>query len=217
MGRRKEGPGSAKVIPVDHTNVEWLSEHGGLFLEQEGACGSCHDSPSCKLCHKTVMPHPPDWLENHAPADDVAREDCNVCHTDRSSCQNCHHDARQARGADRGELRPVPRRDERRSRRRRSRHKGFAEHAVHFNVAESEGRSPTSATTATSSFGTSTQAQEIAKLQGHDLRLCYDCHGALDVFDTKIAPYPGASLCRQVSHRCEHLMAWWTGCVSVTK
>ena len=33
---------------------------------------------------------------------------------------------------------------------------------------------------------------------GHDLRLCYDCHGALDVNNVQIAPYPGNTLC----YRC---------------
>lgn len=197
MGRREEGPGSEMVIPVSHTNVEWYSTHGGLYLEQEGACGSCHDSESCTLCHKTVMPHPPDWLENHAPADDTSREDCNVCHTDRDSCQNCHHN-----GVKRAELiaeNCVPCHDEMSyTPATEIDHKGFAEHAVHFNVADSPSRDePYKCYDCHVSFGTSEQAQEIAKLQGHDLRLCYDCHGALDVFDKIIAPYPGASLCRR--------------------
>lgn len=199
MGRRESGPGSEMVIPASHTNVEWYSSHGGLYLAQQGACGSCHDSPSCKLCHRTVMPHPPDWLENHAPADDASREDCNVCHTNRDSCQNCHHDS--VKRAELIEANCTPCHDEMSlTPATEIQHKGFAEHAVHFNVADTpsrEGRGPYKCYDCHVSFGSSAEAQEISKLQGHDLRLCYDCHGALDIRDTLIAPYPGASLCRR--------------------
>jgi len=195
MGRRPTGPGSARVIPADHTKVEWYSQHGGLYLQQEGSCGSCHDSASCKLCHKTVMPHPPDWLQNHEPADDVERRDCNVCHRNRDSCQDCHHDkVKRAELIEENctpchdEMSPKPATD--------IKHKGFAEHAVHFTVVETKGK-PYKCYDCHVTFGTSAAAQALAAQQGHDLRLCYECHGALDVYDKKIAPYPGASLCRQ--------------------
>jgi len=70
---------SAVVLPVDHKNAKWLTDHGGLYLQQKGACGSCHDSESCKLCHKTVMPHPPDWLANHKPETDVGTRGALQC------------------------------------------------------------------------------------------------------------------------------------------
>jgi hypothetical protein len=34
--------------------------------------------------------------------------------------------------------------------------------------------------------------------KGHDLRLCFECHGALDYRNVRIADYPGNSLC----YRC---------------
>jgi len=195
MGRRKSGPGSELVIPVDHKRVEWLSSHGKLFLQQEGACGSCHDSKSCTVCHKTVMPHPADWLKNHADEAEEDPEDCRVCHTDRNSCQNCHHDA-----VKRSELiaeNCVPCHDQMKQEPATEiPHKGFAEHAVHFGVEEVKGK-PYKCYDCHVTFGSSAAAQQIAKLQGHDLRLCYDCHGSLDVYDRQIAPYPGASLCRR--------------------
>jgi hypothetical protein len=193
QGRRPSGPGSSPVIPADHTNADWLSAHGGLYLEQKGACGSCHDSESCKRCHKTVMPHPPDWLEDHAPAGDADRDDCGVCHTDRDSCQNCHHG--EVKRAELLEENCVPCHDEMSPKPATDiQNKGYAEHAVHFNVHESKGK-PYKCYDCHVSFGSSEAAQEIAKLQGHDLRLCYDCHGAADVFDVEIAPYPGKELC----------------------
>lgn len=195
MGRRESGPGSAKVIPVDHKNVAWYTAHGPLYLKQEGACGSCHDSESCKLCHKTVMPHPPDWLQNHAPADDASREDCNVCHTNRDSCQACHHDT--VKRAELVEENCIPCHDQMTQKPATGiKHKGYAEHAVHFNVAETTSRDkPYKCYDCHVSFGTSAAAREAEKLQGHDLRLCYECHGALDYRNAQIAPYKGASLC----------------------
>lgn len=29
----------------------------------------------------------------------------------------------------------------------------------------------------------------------HDMRVCYECHGALDYLNVLIAPYSGAELC----------------------
>ncbi len=195
MGRRKSGVGSEMVVPIDHQRVEWLSAHGGLFLQQEGSCGSCHDSKSCTRCHKTVMPHPTSWLQNHADEAAQDSEDCRVCHTDRNSCQNCHHDK-----VKRSELvaeNCVPCHDQMKQEPATDiKHKGYAEHAVHFNVRETKGK-PYKCYDCHVTFGSSTAAQEVSKLQGHDLRLCYDCHGALDVYDKLIAPYNGAALCRR--------------------
>ena len=194
-GNRPTGPGSSPVIPVDHTKAEWYSQHGPLYLAQEGSCASCHTSESCKRCHKTVMPHPPDWLANHEPANDTDREDCNVCHTDRDSCQNCHHD--QVKRAELIEPNCTPCHDEMSHKPATEiQHKGFSEHAVHFDVAEVKGQ-PYKCYDCHVTFGSSASAQALAAQQGHDMRLCYECHGSLDVFSTIIAPYPGASLCRR--------------------
>jgi hypothetical protein len=72
--------------------------------------------------------------------------------------------------------------------------KAFAEHAVHFNVKKSKGH-PYHCYECHTDFGSSASAQKIEKQQGHDLRLCYSCHGALDPFNVQIAPYKGSSLC----------------------
>jgi hypothetical protein len=195
-GKKKlpDGTTHPKVVPVDHTNVAWLSTHGGLYLEQKGACGSCHDSASCKLCHQTVMPHPTDWLAHHKPEEGEGA-DCNVCHTDRSSCQNCHHD--KVRSAELVAGNCTPCHDEMRQEPATEiKNKGFAEHAVHFGVEESKGK-PYKCYDCHISFGTGSAAQELERLQGHDLRLCYECHGALDIHSTLIAPYKGAALCRR--------------------
>jgi hypothetical protein len=73
--------------------------------------------------------------------------------------------------------------------------KAFAEHAVHFNVAKKKGR-PYRCFDCHVGFGTDAASQQIELQQGHDLRLCYQCHGASDpVTNQQIAPYRGAQLC----------------------
>ena len=182
-----------KVVPADHKKSSWMKRHGKLYLDKKGDCGACHTTKSCTRCHKTSMPHPPGWIQNHKPEPGVSTEDCNICHTNRATCQNCHH-----LGVKNAELiaancvnchpqmlqRPptsIP-------------NKGIAEHAVHFNVGEVKGR-PYRCYECHIDFGRSEAAKEVELQQGHDLRLCYQCHGALDALNREIAPYKGAALC----------------------
>ncbi len=181
------------VIPANHRKAEWRKKHGGIFLDGQGACGSCHTDASCKRCHKTVMPHPVGWIKDHRPEPGVTIEDCYVCHTDRNSCQNCHH--KQVRNAELIAKNCTPCHDEMKQEPATDiKHKGFAEHAVHFGVVEKKGK-PYRCYECHVDFGTSAAAQQIELQQGHDLRLCYECHGALDPFNKQIAPYKGAALC----------------------
>jgi hypothetical protein len=197
MGRKElpDGTMSPKVVPADHKVADWYGDHGGLYLEQEGMCGSCHDSASCKKCHQTPMPHPTDWLDEHGDQDGELESDCDVCHTDRNRCQDCHHDA-----VKRGELiaeNCEPCHDQMKHEPATEiQHKGYAEHAVHFDVAEVKGE-PYKCYDCHVSFGSSAQADALERIQGHDLRLCYECHGALDFQNSLIAPWKGAALCRR--------------------
>ena len=189
------GPNAPKqpVVPVDHSKTSWINRHGKLYLAKQGDCGACHDDASCKKCHKTTMPHPPGWIGNHKPEPGVSSADCNICHTDRQACQNCHHqkvqNAELVASAcigchpEMGQLpaTSIP-------------NKGFAEHAVHFSVAKKKGR-PYRCFECHVSFGQSQSAQTLELQQGHDLRLCYQCHGAVDPFGAEIAPFYGAALC----------------------
>jgi len=195
LGRRPTGPGSEPVIPADHRTAEWMSLHGRPFLEQQGACGICHDSPSCMTCHETVMPHPDDWLTDHTPDPGVGREDCDVCHVDQTTCQSCHHE-----GVRRAELTRencVPCHEGMAHQPATEiRHKGYAEHAVHFDVARTRGE-PYRCYDCHIGFGRNVAGRVDFGDAAHDMRLCYECHGTLDVFGTLIAPYRGADLCRQ--------------------
>ena len=53
----------------------------------------------------------------------------------------------------------------------------------------------TAATSATSHSGHPRLRKQVELQQGHDLRLCYQCHGAVDALNREIAPYKGAELC----------------------
>ncbi len=195
--KAKEGGPVKPVLPADHKKADWLGRHGGLYLAGAGACGSCHDDPSCKRCHQTVMPHATDWLMTHATAGNVNSDDCNICHTDRTTCQECHHDT--VKRAQLIEKNCTPCHEEMAGDPATGiQIKGFAEHAVHFNVEESKGE-PYVCDDCHVGFG-STTAQAAVNTQGlkqagHDVRLCYGCHGALDYRNVLVAPYPGASLC----------------------
>lgn len=194
MGRKvKNGKRMPKVVPANHKKSEWITRHGGLFLAQKGSCASCHDSPSCKLCHKTVMPHPADWVKSHAENKDELEGDCNVCHTDRAKCQSCHHD--RVKNAELIAKNCTPCHDAMKKKPATSiKNKGFAEHAVHFGVAKKKGK-PYKCYECHVSFGTSEAAVAAEKTSAHDLRLCYECHGSLDYRNVLIAPWRGKGLC----------------------
>ncbi len=74
--------------------------------------------------------------------------------------------------------------------------KAFAEHAVHFDVSKKKG-APYTCDDCHVDFGSNSVAQNLEKQQGHDLRLCYGCHGASDYQNQLIAPYTGAELCKR--------------------
>ncbi len=199
-----DGTRSKPVIPEDHRRADWRVKHGPPYMRQEGSCGLCHDSPSCKRCHKTVMPHPTDWLKSHKVEEGVGQEDCYVCHTERGYCQDCHHDA--VKRADLTEANCVPCHEEMGQKPPTAiKHKAFAEHAVHFDVGKKKDR-PYVCDDCHFGFGhitargqqtTGSHAAQRLPSAAHDLRLCYQCHGALDYRNFLIAPYRGAELCRR--------------------
>lgn len=215
-GKKKlaDGTTSKPVVPADHKKREWKTQHGPLFLGQKGSCASCHDSKSCQRCHKTVMPHPSDWLKGHALEAGVPKSDCNVCHADRRACQECHHD--QTKRAELIEANCTPRPDGTGCHQHaemsekpptKIKNKGFAEHAVHFKAAKQFGgpkERPYMCDDCHVGFGSVTVRGSTSAMPGgslasaaHDVRLCYGCHGALDYRNVLIAQYAGAELCRR--------------------
>ena len=205
---KSDSPNTPKkaVVPVDHTKADWKVKHGPIYLARKGACGSCHAPQSCQRCHKTVMPHPTGWIENHKPAPGVTTADCNVCHTDRSACQKCHH--QKVAKAELLERNCTPCHEEMKKKPATGmKNKGFAEHAVHFNTGTKRNGKPYEGkpytcddchigfSTAASSASHTGAASGSLPAAGHDVRLCYGCHGAVDYQNQVIAPYPGAELC----------------------
>jgi len=182
-----------KVIPEDHTKPEWLEQHGGLYLAQEGLCAVCHTPESCNQCHITTMPHPVTWLTDHANMNGSLTNDCGVCHTDREFCQDCHHDSVRSVA-----LLPencVECHEEMKTEPATAiQVAGLAEHAVHFNVAEKKGE-PYYCDDCHIGFGAGGVHVVNPATGPHDMRICYECHGALDFQNVLIAEYRGAELC----------------------
>lgn len=185
----------ARVVPASHRKGKWRATHGGLFLAKKGDCGACHDDASCRLCHKTTMPHPANWIQKHAPEPGVRTTDCDMCHTDRRTCQDCHH--KPVMSVELVASNCVPCHKPMAQLPPTSiQNKGFAEHAVHFNVGKDKKKKPFRCFECHVSFGPSGESSKHTVQQGHDLRLCYSCHGQLDpVTHEQIAKYPGAQLC----------------------
>ncbi len=81
---------SKDVKTEPHKSPGWEQAHGKQDPDQLKACNVCHNDAFCIECHKTPMPHPVLWVGGHADYKEM-KEDCNICHKDRSYCQNCHH------------------------------------------------------------------------------------------------------------------------------
>jgi hypothetical protein len=194
--KRAGGPARPQIIPSGHRLGAFRTTHGKDFLAQKGACGSCHESASCERCHTTPMPHPSDWTVSHPLAKDLDAQDCKVCHIKRQTCEECHH--RDLRGkelvlANCVKCHPIMATVPATS----IKPYGLADHAVHFNVAEKKGR-PYTCEQCHVGFGVLAARPAGAApplSQGHDLRSCYECHGALDYNNVLISPYPGNALC----------------------
>lgn len=189
------GEQSPKVIPADHTKPEWRPGHGSKFLAQTGSCSVCHTNQSCTRCHVTPMPHPPDWMSRHTQ-NGYPSKDCDVCHTDKSECQECHHSALESDlliAENCVDCHEIMKTEPPTSIKQIS----LAEHAVHFGVQERVGRHYV-CNDCHIGFTVARVMQPAMQTQAHDLRLCYDCHGNLDpVTKILIAPYGGSDLCRR--------------------
>lgn len=189
------GTAGEKVIPENHQGPEWSAEHGRLYLEQKGMCVVCHTSEFCQQCHQTTMPHPATWLTDHAQGNGSLSKDCVVCHADREVCQDCHHDSVRSTALVlencvdcHEEMATEPPTEIKVA--------GLAEHAVHFQVADPDKKGePYYCDDCHIGFGRAGIHVLNPATGPHDMRICYECHGALDYTNTLIAPYRGAELC----------------------
>jgi hypothetical protein len=139
------------------------------------------------------MPHPATWLADHARGKGSLAKDCNVCHADRTVCQECHHASVGSQALVREncvgcheEMKTEPATDIKVA--------GLAEHAVHFGVEEKKGE-PYYCEDCHIGFGPGGVHVTSPATGPHDMRICYECHGALDYRNIRIAPWPGSELC----------------------
>jgi len=196
--RLPDGSYSAEVIPDDHDAAEWMSTHGEPFLlSGEATCSICHTNESCSRCHPTVMPHPTTWLSTHTSSGFMP-DDCDVCHTDRNWCQECHHDPDRSQKLlpeNCVNCHPV------------MRSTPFseigvakvAEHAAHFEVEDHVGRPHRCDDCHVKLTAARVQrtGQHSTEIGGHDIRICYECHGVRDSSGDLIAPWAGSDLCKR--------------------
>jgi hypothetical protein len=181
------GPQAGMVIPSDHRVQQWGAQHGKDFMNKIGSCSPCHAGGFCDRCHKTPMPHPPNWLTDHGTvAKGIGGADCNICHQDRSACQSCHHvTISEARLEQKTCVRCHP---DAALDWHLIKDKGMIVHAVHWKKRYR---------CLQCHFGFAQELRARDMQHSYSFDLCRECHGALSVQRSVIAtPSVGAALCR---------------------
>jgi len=70
--------------------AEWIQAHKHEATSGKEDCSKCHTNDFCSSCHRTVSPHPPQWLEtSHVEEGRKKRATCNQCHQQKF-CEECH-------------------------------------------------------------------------------------------------------------------------------
>lgn len=84
--------GQRKVKPADHKDVAVFRRNHGKDFKKRKYCSFCHTDKFCVDCHRIEpIPHPPLFLADHGKIKYPDKSICNVCHRDRTMCENCHH------------------------------------------------------------------------------------------------------------------------------
>lgn len=183
-----------KVIPKDHLTQQWRTRHGKEYLKMDGSCSSCHPGTFCNDCHKTALPHPPNWLAEHS-AKGVTREDCNTCHKDRSACQNCHHGG--IAGGLLEQKNCVKCHSDAKLPWQQIRGKGMIVHAVHWTEKVLK-KTKRRYRCLECHLGFSPELRPVDQAHSYSFDLCRECHGRLDRNSRMIAePRVGSDLCRR--------------------
>lgn len=87
-----------KVKPTNHL-PNYQHTHGdearSFALNAEQTCNTCHSVKYCQMCHEgdnlDRLTHPLNYSVTHH-LDAIGKErDCNVCHTERQFCIDCHN------------------------------------------------------------------------------------------------------------------------------
>ncbi len=72
----------------------WSEFHGGLAVQKDSLCLTCHEKSDCASCHSRVLPkdHTNTWrTQSHGFAAAGNRERCLTCHR-QDYCMRCHNE-----------------------------------------------------------------------------------------------------------------------------
>ena len=75
------------------------NRHDQAHAQKGKDCTICHNDDFCKKCHKTPVPHNYTFLGDHQvilKSDKSVRDDCYICHQEKTFCNKCHHAAKAA-------------------------------------------------------------------------------------------------------------------------
>ena len=64
----------------------WLKTHG---MGDMTMCSECHESSKCASCHGPGVPHPANFILDHAATSQLPAAKCTMCHQ-KTFCQGCH-------------------------------------------------------------------------------------------------------------------------------
>ena len=105
---------SNHIVPASHRQPGWVRPpvptmtqygsapatasalHSLAAEESTETCAVCHgdggfNAPFCAACHKTPMPHAPEFQKFHSSQGRANPALCQNCHTWPELCSNCHH------------------------------------------------------------------------------------------------------------------------------
>jgi hypothetical protein len=156
------------VVPDDHKDQKkWLHDHGKNRANLT-YCANCHTEKYCYDCHQVrPIPHPSQYLADHGKSKIQNSKVCNMCHTDRTFCENCHHyQVANALLKRENCIKCHP--DYKHTRFLDIKNRGHMVHAAHFEM------------TNTPPF-TCDKCHALGYTLGHDyatFQLCKECHGA---------------------------------------
>jgi hypothetical protein len=73
----------------------WQLTHGPNWRELHGAgsietCVVCHAADYCTKCHRTPLPHAPDFASTHGKESLKPGQRCDSCHDRKRFCDTCH-------------------------------------------------------------------------------------------------------------------------------
>ncbi|MBL7032784.1 MAG: cytochrome c3 family protein [Candidatus Delongbacteria bacterium] len=79
------------LLPLDH-GPDWVKMHAAV---EQDRCDMCHSVDQCEDCHTgtagEILFHDENHLLTHGLDYQMRDTDCSLCHTDNTSCRECHN------------------------------------------------------------------------------------------------------------------------------